>query len=195
MIFRILLFISAVAGTATSALDSYELRGVKVFSNEVDSHKCKQLFVNNKEVVWVFGATGTDVGPIVRICKEAAEPNHGGADHGTIHGGVLNGWYIVDLATGETVALSLPHLTNFSNPEFCGSLAAYWGMDGYSTYSLIVADLRSKKIVKSTPITKVALETDYMYHLAPAVWNRECDSASFSDPRYIEATVIDAKFN
>jgi hypothetical protein len=189
------LLVTVLTGTALAASTPYELRGEKQFSNEIDGHKCKQLFVKDREVAWVFGAARTDTGLIVRVCKKEAAPYQGAADPGTTFGGVLDGWYVVDMVTGKPSPLSLPQLTNFSNPVFCGPRAAYWGIDGHAAQSLVVADLRSKEIVKSVPIAKVELETDYMYHLASATWNKACDSATFNDERYIKATVIHAKSN
>jgi hypothetical protein len=91
--------------------------------------------------------------------------------------------------------LSLPDLDEFSHPSFCGRFVAYWGVSGDSNYSLVVADLKTRVIVKKLPVGRLELETDYMYHLTPAVWDTGCTIATSSDQRYIRKTVIRAKSN
>lgn len=184
-----------VATPAWSGGATYELRGERLFDNEIDGHRCKQLYIGNREVGWIFGTTETDIGLIGRICKEEAAPFEGAADPGTTYGGVLDGWYVIDIKTRKASQLSLPTLNNFSNPSFCGRRAAYWGVSEGTHYSLVIADLSNKSILKAVPVGELALETDYMYHLAPATWSKNCSAATFADERYIKHTVIHAKSN
>jgi hypothetical protein len=173
----------------------YEFRAEKNFANEIDGHRCKHLFVQRRDAGWVYRPTETAVGLVAKVCKEEPEPYKDAADSGTTYGGVLDGWHVVDQDTGKTTPLTLPQADDFSNPSFCGPWAAYWGIAEGVHNALIVTDLRNKKILKRVPIADVRLATDYMYHLAPATWNKDCTSARFKDERYIKTTVIDAKSN
>lgn len=185
-----------VAGIiAWAQVGGYELRGEKKFENEIDSHLCKELFVRNRAVSWVSGATGTSIGVVARICKEVDPPFMGAASPGNLYGGVIRGWHIFDFTTGNASQLSLPGLGEFSNPSFCDQLVAYWSDSADSNYSLVVADLRTRLVVKKVPVGRLELATDYMYHLAPAAWDAGCTVATFNDERYIKETAIPAKSN
>jgi len=87
---------------AWAQVGGYELRGEKKFENEIDSHYCKELFVRNRAVSWVSGATGTSIGVVARICKEVDPPFRGAASPGSLYGGVMRGWHIFDFTTGRS---------------------------------------------------------------------------------------------
>jgi hypothetical protein len=144
-------------------------------------------------VAWVFGTVETAAGLVARICNEKAlPPEWGNLGPSEVYGRTLDGWYVVSLVTWRASRLRLPGLNNFSNPAFCGQWVAYWGSKR-GNYSLVVASLREGRVVRSIPVGKLDLATDWEYHLAQATWNDNCDYADFSDDRYIKATRIDVK--
>jgi len=185
----LLLPLLAATGLVCAEGVGYDLRGEKSFQNEIDSHVCKQLYVDGRAVDWVVGVASTSVGLIGKICKEEPAPYGETVEPGATYGGTLKGWFIFDLTNGGKKPLNLPGLSDFSNPSFCTRLGAYWGTANGVDYSLVLADLTTGKIVKNLPIGRLNLETDNLYHLAPATWSGDCMTATFSDERYLKTTV------
>lgn len=185
----LLLPLLAATGLACAKGVSYDLRGEKRFQNEIDSHVCKQLYVDGRAVDWVVDVASTSVGLIGKICKQEPAPCGETDEPSTRYGGTLQGWLVFDRANGRKEPLNLPGLSDFSNPTFCTRLGAYWGTADGVDYSLVLADLTTGKVVKNIPIGRLNLETDYVYHLAPATWRGDCKTAAFADKRYLKTTV------
>jgi hypothetical protein len=167
-----------------------ELRGSKNFSNEIDGHECQELILESRSAGWVSAPVKTDIGVIARVCEEEQQPYEGAAVPGSVHGGVASGWFVFGPSPDARRTLSLPDLSDFSNPSFCGHWASYW-VPSEENGHLIVADLRSGAVIKSVAVGPLLLETDYMYHLAPATWSPNCCSVTFDDPRYIVKTDLE----
>jgi hypothetical protein len=184
----LLLALLTATGLVCATGVGYDLRGEKSFQNEIDSHVCKQLYVDGRAVDWVVDVVSTSVGLIGKICKQEPAPYSEAVEPSATYGGTLKGWFIFDLTNGRRKPLNLPGLSDFSNPSFCNRLAAYWGTTNGVEYSLVLADLTTGKIVKNLPIGRLNLETDYVYHLAPATWSGDCNTATFADERYLKTT-------
>lgn len=192
MMTRLILLLVSSTGTAFAGA-GYELRGERQFENVIDTHVCRQLYIEGRSIAWVYGLTSTSVGPIARICQEESMPSGEAVTRGSSYGGTREGWYVFRIADGRTTRLTLPELNEFSNPTWCGRLGAYWGRGGDGSYSLVIADLKTGKLVTRTLIGPLDLETDDESHLAPAAWREDCKAATFSDRRYLKkATTLTA---
>jgi hypothetical protein len=164
----------------------YELRDEKSFENAIDTHVCRQLHIGGRSVAWVFGIANTSMGPVARICQEESMPSGEVVTRGSAYVGTREGWYVFDIAYWRATPLTLPELNEFSNPTWCGRLGAYWGRGGDGNYSLVLADLKSGKLVARVLIGPLDLETDDESHLAPATWSKDCEAATFADKRYLK---------
>lgn len=192
MLTPLVLLLVGATGTAFAGT-GYELRGEKQFENAIDVHVCRQLHIGGRSIAWVFGLANTAVGPVARICQEESMPPGEVVSRGSAYGGTREGWYVFDIADGRGSRLTLPELNEFSNPTWCGRLGAYWGLGGDGNYSLVLADLKSGKLVARALIGPLDLETDDELHLAPATWSKDCKVATFSDKRYLKkATALAA---
>jgi hypothetical protein len=185
----LLLPLFAATGLASANDVGFDLRGEKTFQNEIDSHVCKQLYVNGHAVDWVVGTVSTSVGLIGKICNQEPAPYAETDKPNAVYGGTVKGWFIFNIADGRKKPLNLPGLSDFSNPTFCSRLGAYWGTANDVDYSLVLADLTTGGSLKNIPIGRLNLETDYVYHLAPATWSGDCKTATFADKRYLKTTV------
>ena len=168
---------------------NYQLSDRTMFENEIDSHYCETLIIQNQFIGWVTGIA--EVGPslVFRICLKEKPPFEGAASQGAIYGGVDTGWY--ELRTKDKLKpqkLSLPKLSYFSNPTYCKSYIAYWGHEKDDSYYAIVYHLGKRQLIKEDVVGHSNLETDYMYALEPPKWSNGCTSIEFSDAHF-EKTV------
>lgn len=167
----------------------YETRGLRVFENEILTHRCKQLYVDGKPVTWVTGEMKSAYGLITQICEEKEEPYPDAATAGSVFGGVKEGWYLVD-SVGNATRIMLPLLGYFSNPTVCGRFMAYWGDKGDKVDALVVSEIKEQKIVREISIGPLLLETDNPSHLRAPTWSKDCREAVFKDDRYIKITTL-----
>lgn len=185
-----LIAIFTVAFTNAKA-DHWELRGEQLFENDIQLFDCKQLFVKGKAIAWVTNSRSTDIGLITRVCEKYEPPQF--VTPGATSGGIAEGWFLLKPRKLTLTPFSMPQLDLFSNPAFCGAFVAFWGFTKERDVSLILADLRSRAIVKQVQVGKLVLETDNLYHLSGAAWNRQCTKATFEDVRYIQKHVLSSK--
>ena len=189
MVARLVLLLCCTTSAAFAAVASYELRGERRFENSIDVHACRQLHVGGRAIAWVFGLASTSVGLVAKICQEEPIPPGEMVTPGSTYGGTREGRYVFDVNDGQARRLTLPGLNEFSNPTWCNRFGAYWGSDNHGNHSLVLADLKSRKSIRRVPNGRLTLATDYVGHLAPATWSKDCETATFSDERYLEKAI------
>jgi len=163
----------------------YQLSDKTMFENEIDSHYCEKLIMQDQFIGWVTGLA--EVGPflVFRLCREEKPPFEGAASRGAIYGGVNRGWYEIRSKDHlKPQVLSMPKLSDFSNPSYCGSYIAYWGQEKDNLYYASVYHLQKRKLIKEDFVGQSNLETDNMYILNPPKWSKGCASVDFSDVHF-----------
>jgi hypothetical protein len=180
----LIIFLLFVLSGAASAEDKwrYQLSEKTVFENQIDSHECEKLTVDNHFIGWVNGLAEVGSSLIFRMCKKVDPPYEGAVCEGTIYGGVESGWYELRKSKRlQPQKLILPKMNDFSNPSYCGSYIAYWGVGGNHSYYAMVYDLGKRISLKEKLVGRAVLETDYMYVLNPPEWSKGCSSVIFGD--------------
>jgi hypothetical protein len=114
----LLLPLLTATGVVCATGVGYDPRGEKSFQNEIDSHVCEQLYVNDRAVDWVVDVVSTSVGLIGKIGKQEPAPYGEAVAPSATYGGTLKGWFIFDLADGRRKPVNLPGLSDFSKPSF-----------------------------------------------------------------------------
>lgn len=164
---------------------NYQLTDKTMFENEIDGHHCEKLLIQDQFIGWVTGIA--EVGPslVFRLCREEKPPFEGAASRGAVYGGVNRGWYEIRTKNHlKPQVLSLPKLSDFSNPSYCSSYIAYWGQEKNNLYYATVYHLGKRKLIKEDFVGQSDLETDYMYALNPPKWSDHCTSVDFSDVHF-----------
>jgi hypothetical protein len=163
----------------------YQLSDKAIFENEIDSHNCEKLTVDNQFVGWVNGLAEVGTSLIFRLCIKEELPYEGAASEGAIYGGVDSGWYELRKTKRlKPEKLILPKMNDFSNPSYCGSYIAYWGAGGNHSYYAMVYHFGKRILLKDHLVGRSILETDNMYVLNPPKWSKDCTSVIFGDNHF-----------
>jgi hypothetical protein len=155
--------------------------------------RCFPLFAGPDALLaWLSAAVMSDGAVFVRRCIEDADPREG-LEAGIRCGGEVLEWEKATLLGDEpalaTRQLALPDWSFFSNPSFCGSSVAYWGMRG--TELLVqVYDLGERRVVASRPQGEIYLVADEFDALEAPVWVADCTRVS-SAARRLGSRVVE----
>lgn len=160
------------------------------FENEVDTTSCFPLLVSDIVVAWLAHAHVAAGELLVNRCVEYDPSIEQTA--GNRHGGALEVWERVRLSADKLSLVTTPlgaiEWGLFSNPSFCGTRVAYWGLQKDGRLSARIFDVTSSKEVASRSIGTVMLETDARDAFARPRWNAQCSSASFSAEPFVRGT-------
>jgi hypothetical protein len=151
------------------------------FRTAIYTVQCVELLKSQKRIAWVAFPSKTSIGVVSRICDRAQtaplfrdEPNDR----------LREGWFVFSPEKSTAKRLRFSGLTDYSNPNFCSDLIAYWNIDSkYEVKSGRVALLRSGRTIKDHQLlTSYSLHTDDQWHLEQPQFQEKCRSVSFEEP-------------
>lgn len=167
------------------------------FENEIDTHQCAPLSIDNRLIAWVYKAHNTGKRVFIMQCLEDKNLKLSHAIAGYLEFGL----FILDpMDKWKPTLFEVPEYNYFSNPSFCNSKMAFWGIErvkvikdviDYNRFetSLLIIDFDSNKIIARKDIGIFILETDYRGHLAMPSWDDKCNQASFFASQHMKKAV------
>jgi hypothetical protein len=181
----------ALAPGPFSAITDAQLGKSVNFENEINTHSCLPLLIGGKTVAWLERAYTIANRLFVRRCTASGSSDL--VARGNRAGGANSSWdrAAFDVRRGVRFSpLSLPRWSFMSNPTFCNSYIAYWGLQGGANrLTPIVYDLIARVQVASRTLGPVPLETDDEAYLPPPTWDASCSIASFDGRRIAKGQI------
>lgn len=148
----------------------------------ISSGRCFPLFDGSRLVTWLHAYHQAEHRLFVQRCEEAAV---GEGVSGSRSGAIAETYVELTFDQGRTDfgELPTPSWSEFSNPSFCGTRMAYWGVrfDGNEplTVQAIVFDLATGRVVKQAVLGQILPESDSRDFFVRPRWSVDGASVSF----------------
>ena len=159
------------------------------FSNGPEGFLCRPINWQGKTLAWVHAPFRNSKQTLVTRCQRNESQSFNAVTGVMIesydgiddHESIVEWDHTSKKLTFKHVTLPMRHL--FSNPAYCGSLVAYWGIERYEkshrVYAMIY-DLEHKKIQSKEDVgTITAFQTDASGYLPAAMWSSKGDKVEF----------------
>src|SRR3954469_16241576 len=152
----------ALAPGNFSFIDRSRLGTPVIFVNEIDVHSCLPLIVDSKTITWITRAYEVKNRVFVRRCEPSTSAELLAA--GNRAGEANDTWERASVDARRHIRFSklrLPGWSFMSNPTFCDSYIAYWGLHGAANdLTVSIYNLVTDTPVASRVVGPVSLETD-----------------------------------
>jgi hypothetical protein len=182
----------ALAAGNFSFIERSRLGTPVIFENEIDIHSCLPLIVDSRTVAWITRAYEVKNRLFVRRCEPSTSAELVATGHRA--GGANDVWERASVDARRHIRFSklrLPAWSFMSNPTFCDSYIAYWGLHGGANeLTVSIYNLVTDTPVASRVVGPVSLETDDEAYLPAPIWDGNCSTALF-DGRPVHKDKID----
>jgi hypothetical protein len=164
---------------------NYQLVNESRFENEIDTHYCKKLIIDNKFICWTTGLAEVGKSIVFKICIQDTSRDEDLISKGSIAGHTKTGWYIVNNDNNrKPKRLIIPKLHELSNPSYFKSYISYWGIINDTSFYAMVYDLDNGLLLREKYIGHAILYTDNLYILNPPFWNNQINEVVFKDAHF-----------
>jgi hypothetical protein len=182
-----------------SSITGMSIRNRVLFENEIEGTYCSSLYADNKFIGWIDDAHRAGDTVVVSKCAEEENVANNNVPLGSLYGGKEEGLYkLVNEASWSLEEVNVPEFNYFSNPSFCNSWIAYWGIKKDKSMvsvnydktiaSALAYNLKTLELVKES-IGHFSLETDFSAYLQSPIWGEDCKEVDFYSPEQMEKPV------